>query len=178
MTARPSTYMHTYNTYSGVDIIATMTPTGGKPVVIGELQTISYSIHRDKFPVRVLGKINPIGFTTGGRTIAGSLIFTVFDRHIIMRIIDAMNSSMYESLTENDREDMKMNMKMDELPPIDITIAFKNELGDASNIKLYGITFVDEGQVMSIEDMITEQTMSYMAQDIELIKVGGDLNGL
>lgn len=171
-----SSYKDTYVTYSGADIIATMTPVGGSPVIIGELQTISYSTHRDKYPVRVLGKINPIGFTSGGRTIAGSLIFTVFDRHIIMKLINAMYGDTYNSLTEEDREDMKINMKMDELPPIDVTITLQNELGSSSYVRIYGITFVDEGQVMSIEDMITEQTMSYMAQDIELIQSGGGIN--
>lgn len=173
MKAKQSTYRETYSSYAGVDIIATMNVVGGQTVVIGELQTISYSIHRDKYPVRVLGKINAVGFTTGGRTIAGSLIFTVFDRHVIMRLIDSMTGGAYNSLTAEDKQSMYMNMKMDELPPIDVTITLCNEMGNKSHIRIYGITFVDEGQVMSIEDMITEQTMSYMAQDIELIQEGG-----
>lgn len=149
-----------------------MTPIGGKPIVIGEVQTISYSIHRDRYPVRVLGKINPVGFCAGGRLVAGSLIFTVFDRHVILRLLNALQGKTYDSLTTEDREEMVLNMKMDEMPPIDITISFANELGNMSHIRIYGVVFVDEGQVMSIEDMITEQTMSYMAQDIELIQAG------
>lgn len=172
MNANKSTYQHSYTSYAGVDIIATMNVVGGGTVVIGELQTISYSIHRDRYPVRVLGKINPIGFTVGGRTIGGSLIFTVFDRHVILKIIDSMIGETYSGLTPGDKESMRMNMKMDELPPIDVTITLVNEYGNSSHIRIYGIVFVDEGQVMSIEDMITEQTMSYMAQDIELIQGG------
>jgi intein/homing endonuclease len=112
--------------------------------------------------------------TTGGRTVAGSLIFTVFDRHLILRLVQAMNGPSYSTLTQDDKVEMITNMKMDELPPIDVTIHFANEYGNKSQIRIYGVVFVDEGQVMSIEDMITEQTMSYMAQDIELIQPGSD----
>ena len=31
------------------------------------------------------------------------------------------------------------------------------------------VTIVDEGQTMSVEDMMTENVMSYMARDIELM---------
>jgi hypothetical protein len=141
-----------YTSFSGTDIVATLAFPGKAPVVFGELQTITYSIHRDKFPVRTLGRINPKGFAFGGRTIAGSLIFTVFDRHAI---ISAFGSPF--SVT-------------DELPPFDVTINLKNEYGDASVIRITGITIIDEGQVMSIEDILTENTMSYMATDIVLME--------
>ncbi len=165
-----SKYTKTYTSFSGSDIVATITPVGGSTMVIGELQTISYSIHREKFPVRTLGRINPKGFTKGPRTIAGSLIFTVFDRHIIRKLIEkGLVGTSYSSIPELDKKDMMVNMKMDEMPPIDITITFNNEYGQRAVIRLYGITFIDEGQTMSIEDMITEQTMSYMAIDIEVL---------
>lgn len=40
--------------------------------------SISYSTIREKFPVRTLGNINPVGFTAGPRTISGSMAFTIF----------------------------------------------------------------------------------------------------
>lgn len=166
-----SPYTKTYTSYSGADIVATITPIGGAPQVIGELQTISYSIHREKFPVRTLGRINAKGFTKGPRTVAGSLVFTVFDDHVIKRVISyGLRGVPYNSIPKDDMEDMLENLKMDELPPIDITITLKNELGNESVLAIRGVTFIDEGQVMSIEDMITEQTMSYMARDVEVIK--------
>lgn len=108
--------------------------------------------------------------TKGQRTIAGSLIFTVFDKHLVRRIInEGLEGAPYDSIPREDKEDMLWNMKMDELPPLDVTITLNNEFGNRSVIRIYGITFIDEGQVMSIEDMITEQTMSYMAVDIDVI---------
>lgn len=168
-------YAKTYSSFSGTDIVASITPPGGKPIVFGELQTVSYSIHREKFPVRTLGSINPKGFTYGGRTIAGSLIFTVFDRHIIKEAVKQMfnNTNKEDNLYDLqtwEYTDMLNHMVIDEMPPFDITITFSNEYGQQSTMSILGVTIVDEGQVMSIEDMLTENTMSYMAMDIEVMR--------
>ncbi len=156
--------------FSGADIIASITPIGGKPKVFGELQTITYSIHREKFPVRSLGRINPKGFTQAGRTIAGSMIFTVFDRHAMQDAIKKDFLSHYGDMFTGDEAEIRAReLITDEMPPFNITISFVNEYGKASRLSIYGITIVDEGQVMSIDDMITENTMSYMARDIDLL---------
>jgi hypothetical protein len=172
----PSIYRKTYNTFSGADIVATITLPGGTPVVLGELQTISYSIHRDKFPARTLGRINPKGFSYGGRTIAGSLIFTVFDKNVLKSVIEqayhsqALGQMDLGSFTSAEQayqiNEMYYRMLADEMPPFDVTITFANEYGQMSSLAITGITIVDEGQVMSIEDMMTENTMAYQALDI------------
>jgi len=53
------------------------------------------------------------------------------------------------------------------LPPFDVVFSFFNEYGLAAKMKIYGITIVDEGQTMSIDDLITEQTYTYMARGIQ-----------
>lgn len=109
--------------------------------------------------------------TRGARTIAGSLVFTVFDRHLVSTMVDkGLYGDPYSNFNDDDREDMKLNMKLDEMPPVDITVTFSNELGNQSTLRLYGLVFVDEGQVMSIEDILTEQTLSYLAVDIEMLR--------
>lgn len=181
----------TYTSYSGCDIVATITIPNfaSQPLVIGELQTISYSIHREKSPVRTLGRANPVGFTYGTRTIAGSLIFTVFDKNLVYKIVRLIKEGLS---TQKNLQDYGNNIMgpgvsvltpsaidtyiqrietsrafvMDEMPPFDVTISFMNEYGHSSKLVIKGIVIVDEGQVMSIEDMITENTMSYMASDI------------
>lgn len=161
-------YVGANTSYSGSDIIASINIPGNKPMVFGELQTISYSIHREKHPVRTLGRINPKGFTYGGRTIAGSMIFTVFDRHVIQNAIlkELINT---DHGSYGDLRQLARIMVADEMPPFDVTISFTNEYGYASRIAIYGITIVDEGQVMSIDDVITENTMTYMARGIDLM---------
>ncbi len=153
-----------YTSYAGVDIIASITLPHGAPCVFGELQTITYSIHRDKFPVRSLGTINPKGYTMGGRNIAGTLIFTVFDRHAILHAINYISS-----LTNDEKHDIINHIVTDEMPPFDVTIMMGNEYGNKSIMQIYGVTIVDEGQVMSVEDILTENTMSYLATGIRLL---------
>lgn len=175
---------HVNTSFSGADIVATITPLGGKPIVFGEIQTLSYSIYRPTTPVYTLGRINPKGVVRGQRTIAGSLIFTVFDRHVLKSVVNAYNfdttatnmtlgnASTYK-FTEDELTEMKKRMKTDEMPPFDINITFLNEYGNSATLNLYGVHILTEGQTMSIEDMITENTMQYLAMDIDLMDQSG-----
>lgn len=188
-------YSKTYTSFSGADIVATITPLGGRPIVFGEIQTISYSIYRPTRPVYALGRINPKGVVRGQRTIAGSLIFTVFDRHVLKQVMESYRAGLTDKtinnakvvvpdrngnlvpgykFTESEIAEMKTNMKTDEMPPFDINITFLNEYGNSATLNIYGVHIITEGQTMSIEDMITENTMQYIAMDIDLM----DNNGL
>ena len=155
--------------FSGADIHATMViprigengyiDDDGEVLELAELQTISYSMHRENSPVRTLGHVNPRGFVKGSRTIAGSMIFTVFNEYAFYRIKNykkqlASTNGLYAPLA-------------DMLPPFDVVFSFFNEYGLAAKMKIYGITIVDEGQTMSIDDLITEQTYTYMARGIQ-----------
>lgn len=164
-----SIYKNTYTSFAGADIVATFTPRNGRPITLGELQTVSYSVYRPTVPVYALGRANPKGIVRGARTIAGSLIFTVFDRHVLSAMIKSVaadNEGIYgpKCPAKND------NIKSDELPPFDISISFMNEYGQSSRMVIYDVYIVTEGQTMSIEDMITENTMQFIAMDIELMK--------
>jgi len=167
-------YSKTYTSFAGTDIVATITmppQVGGDSYILGALQTISYSIHREVVPVRAIGRVSPLGFTAGQRTIGGSLIFTVFNKNVANTLKDILvNTTNWErrGLLDDTRKSSlsKEAILMDELPPFDITITMKNEYGQLSYLVISGIVIVDEGQVMSIEDMIVENTYSYMARDI------------
>lgn len=156
----PSIYQGTYTSFAGTDIIACINLPGQKPKVIGELQTISYSSYRPTQPVYALGQNNAKGVVRGARTIAGSLIFTVFDRHVLYDAIKEYNAS----------RDVACGIyKADELPGFDVTVNFMNEYGQSARLVIYGVHLISEGQTMSIEDMITENTMEYVAMDIDLM---------
>jgi hypothetical protein len=151
-----------YNTFAGTDILAEIllpnvaSTFQAEKITLGELQTISYSIHRENTPVRFLGHVSPGGFVKGPRTIAGSLIFTVFNYYAFYRLkqfSEAVGSGFFPLA--------------DMLPPFDVVITFVNEVGAMSKMKLMGVTIVDEGQTMSVDDLITEQTYSYMARGIQ-----------
>lgn len=147
-----------YETFSGTDMIATIVFPNAQPLVVGELTTVSYSIYRDKHPVRTLGRINTKGFTKGPRTVAGTLIFTVFQKHVV--------NSLKKKVPYMSN---MLALKTDELPPFDLYITMANEYGASSRLNIYGLTIVDEGKVMSVEDMFTENQWSYMARDIVLM---------
>ena len=139
-----SIYHATNASFSGCDIVATIeiAPTTGKKVyaTLGTLQTISYSIHQEKIPVRVLGNMNAKDWIFGPRTIAGSLVFAVLNKHWLVEL--------YDELYEN--AEMKgSHFIADEIPPFNITITFANEYGFDSKMVLYGVRIVDEGQTMS-----------------------------
>lgn len=148
-----------YSSYAGADIVAEIILPNEAPLTLGELQTISYSIHRENTPVRFVGHTNPRGFVRGPRTIAGSMIFTMFNSYAFYRLEKFRNA--ITSTTQS------LFPLADMLPPFDVAISFANELGSFSQMRIYGITIIDEGQTMSIDDLITEQTYSYMARGIQ-----------
>lgn len=127
---------------------------------LAELQTISVSTYREKYPVRALATTYPKGFTRGPRTIAGSMVFTVFDKNVLYEL-------QQTSLGEFDTSNVYTSGLIDQLPPMDITILFANELGQRSRMALYGVEFVSEGQTMSINDIFIENTVQYVARDID-----------
>jgi len=155
--------------FSGADIHATIIipkigedgflTNQGDILELAELQTISYSMHRENSPIRTLGHVNTRGFVKGARTIAGSMIFTQFNEYVFYRIdayrkILANTKGFYAPLA-------------DMLPPFDVVFTMFNEYGLSAKMKIYGITIVDEGTTMSIDDLITEQTYTYMARGIQ-----------
>jgi hypothetical protein len=82
-------YTKTYSTFSGCDILATF---NGR--TIGELQAITYSVSREKSPVYTMGCTEPRSFSRGKRGIAGTLVFTQFDRDaLIEEFRDKTNSA-------------------------------------------------------------------------------------
>lgn len=128
-------------------------------MVLAELQTLSASTARDKAAVRACGTVYPKAFTRGPREIAGSMVFTVFHQHVLYDLLEA-HASDFDGVNFT-------SVLMDQLPPFDILISFANEYGSVSRMGIYGVEFVNEGQVMSVEDMITENTVNYVARDID-----------
>ena len=87
-----SDYAKTYTSFSGCDIVCTF---GNK--TIGSLQAISYQIQREKAPIYTMGSAEPRSFSRGKRGIAGSLVFTVFDRDALLASLakDVTNESTF-----------------------------------------------------------------------------------
>lgn len=154
----------TNKSFSGVDMVVTcqLTINGTKEYfVLGSLQTLSYSIHMQRAPIRSIGNVNAKDYVLGPRTIAGSLVFAVFNKHFAYEMMNTITT----------RHELNSNYAFlaDELPPFDVTISFANEYGIQSKMAIYGIRLVNEGQVMSVNDIYTENTYQFVATDIEYL---------
>jgi len=71
----------TFTSMSGCDIQAFIEST-----LLGNIQGVSFSVTREKAPIYIMGSVDPVSFSRGKRGIAGSLIFTNFDREALYDI--------------------------------------------------------------------------------------------
>ena len=159
-----------YNSYSGCDIVVTAslpkkfsnTEIMNNYYTLGSLQTLSVSTHQDKRPVRSIGNVNAKEYVMGPRTIAGSLVFAVFDRHFASEIMNDLGGALMP----------------DEIPALNFTINMMNEYGRKSRMAIYGVKIINEGQVMSINDLYTENTYQFVALGMEVLTNETDKNSL
>lgn len=167
----------TYNSFSGADIVAYIhippvetnfadlgAPRQTDPIVgvLGTLQTISYSTHREVVPVRALGKVRAHAYTRGPRTIAGTMVWATMDQYVLAEALRYTYTGDWDPSTT----------LADQIPPFNIIITFNNEYGDVSTMGIYGIRFVNEGATMSVDDILMEQTNTYIATDIDMMHKG------
>ena len=97
------------------------------------------------------------------------MIFTIFNEHALSRLVRAMGNSR----TYGERDTELSTLLPDQLPPIDLTLVFANEYGSLSDLRLYGVEFVTDGQVFSIEDLLSESTMNFVCRDADIMTSRG-----
>lgn len=178
-------YTENYTTFSGADIVASF---GG--VAIGSLMGITWSVTREKAPIYTMGSPSPRSFSRGKRGIAGSLIFTVFDRPGLYAMLDKhlqTGDAKYYTRTSNilpgtdattrhrgivpiatQSLDVRAAMPYyaDQIPPFNVTITFANEYGQAAVRSIYGVELLNEGSGASMEDIVMEETMTFIAREL------------
>jgi hypothetical protein len=120
-----------------------------------ELETISISSARSVFPVRRLGENHVHQYTRGGRTIAGTLVFTTFSRDVF--------AELYR-LHGGDKMDSSTPFFVDQIPPFHILLSGINEYGVRINAALINVTLSNWGTTFSIHDLKIESTYTYVAQ--------------
>lgn len=165
--------------YSATDIEAVIMGTDkttGEDVLvnIGDIQTLTYSSHRDASPVRLLGRSNPIAHTMGARTIAGSLIFATFNKRALAELYSGASQITLVGTLPEDRVEPISNARIlkptDTIPPFDIVLYFASESGNDSVMMLYRVQVFSEGQTFSIQDVYTEHTMQYLAAGVSMME--------
>ena len=186
----------TYTSYSGVDIKAVV---GG--TIVGNLQAISYAIQREKAPIYVMGRVDPLSFSRGKRGIAGTMISLMLDEHLLyaepfknevfVGDVDAIrpntafsatdnlaqgtagreqnldNPGIFTSMTNVSQAHQVMNpFYVDQIRPFDVVIIAMNEYGNGAQMRIYGIEILNEGSGFSIDDIVIENQMTYVARTI------------
>lgn len=166
-------FLHTdeQGSFSGVDIKGTLTILGtrGLPIVIdlANINAVSWSTHRDKVPVRRIGRSYAQAYTHGPRTIAGSLVFINFNKAALWDVISTIDTQTEDSPVKS--------IMTDQLPPFNIHFLLVNEDGLTGFMSIFGIEIVDEGMVMGTDEAYLETTMQYIARDIDLLNPGPNL---
>lgn len=182
-----SRFTDTYTTFSGADIVCTF---GGVPV--GSLSGITWSVTREKAPIFTMGSPNPRSYSRGKRGLAGSLIFTVFDRpglydmllahkedesvkyftrnHNVMPGFDTDMNISHRGIVPVQTQTTEIRKAFpyyaDQIPPFDVSITFANEYGQAAVRSIYGVEILNEGSGASMDDIVIEETMTYVCRDI------------
>jgi hypothetical protein len=139
---------------------------------LGEITSFSWSVHRDKGPYRTLGRTYPKTYTRGPRTIAGTMIFTVFHEHVLHELL-RLHLGYYSTGTSDFDKYTYTTMLVDQLPPLDISLIFANEYGAISHMGFWGIEFFQEGGTFSIQDIFSENVLQYVARDFDPLHVVG-----
>lgn len=60
----------------------------------------------------------------------------------------------------------------DTLPPLDVVMTFANEYGQAAFQKIYDLDFLNEGSGVSVDSIVMEREMSWIARRISSIMTG------
>jgi hypothetical protein len=173
-----------YSSFSGIDIIAVV---GDIP--IATMQGISYSITREKAPIYTFGHANPRSFSRGKRGIAGSMIFTLFDRSALYQLMAGDLSGTYDYYAKEGEEYALNNGNadpwawansittddgltttkrhaeyMDQIMPFNITLIAQNEYGLAAWKAILGVEILNEGGGLSVDDITNEEQTTYVAR--------------
>lgn len=150
---------------------------------LGTCISISYSVYREKSPVFNLGENVIDGFSINKKYVAGSFVNAVLGKDELAEFINQYSKyakqvdlqnfqelatyTAYKNKTESDQVKKFHTFMKDDLTSFNVDIIFTSEYtDDASVITLYGCNFMNNGQVMSIHDLVSEYTLSFVAKDI------------
>lgn len=182
----------TFASYSGADIHAVF---GDK--VFGEIQMISYKQDREKAPVYTMGSADLRTIARGKRLLTGACVFVMFDTDALLdamngagRKLPYLNKqdvslrsnekaftdaeiyggSAFDSTYDSTNLAFNVNTTadhLDQILPFDITIVGANEYGNVSKMVVKGVELMTEAGGMSVDDMVLEKQVSFIARRIE-----------
>ena len=155
--------------------------------VAKDILTVSHSVSRSKLPVTNLGEASMSGMSIGSRMVAGSII-KLFSRYdSLSTYVKTFVATRWDKLNEKDKENISdtgtsisfkefSDYMRDDISPFNIhlvntveTLLAKDYEKDASVPRvssIIGATIINNGKVFSIENLITEETLSFIAKTV------------
>ena len=155
--------------------------------VAKDILTVSHSVSRSKLPVTNLGEASMSGMSIGSRMVAGSII-KLFSRYdSLSTYVKTFVATRWDKLNEKDKQDVSTtgtsisfkefsDYMRDDISPFNIhlvntveTLLPKDYEKDASVPRvssIIGATIINNGKVFSIENLITEETLSFIAKTV------------
>lgn len=166
-----------------------------EPVLLTSMATISLSIHEAKSPVRRLGERGISGVSRSLRTIAGSIVFLVLKDHPLRELAIKDPANFYPELIGYSRDlnyrgvggisgfdvkDNKMVNKISSLiSPFNIVLNYSTEVNvqnEIASLMIEGVEIVTEGIVTSVNDMVSEVVVQFIAQNVITLTHSGSKN--
>lgn len=158
-------------------------------IIMKSIISISVSTARAKMPVIHLGQNSVNGFALGNKTVAGSIIKTLIFNDEFSKAIEIFTDKSLKERKSTFFEDLGSktffeggkysithkhfdDIMRDDIVPFNIhTFAYSEYTGPKNKFlmnSVYGCTLINEGQVQSIENLITENTFTYIAKYAKL----------
>lgn len=167
-----------YNySYSGADcdVFATRDGVNGGPIHLENISTVSISMYEAKAPVRRLGHAAPVGFTGNIRSIAGSLIFVVVREHPLREVMnkfERFNKHVDDEISQKGFAQSKDVFNAGMIKPFNLMLMYKNEVDKlGAGIRINNVEFISEGIVTSVNDMVTEVVLQFVATEIDQLEL-------
>jgi len=171
--ARDTMMYHTFNGTS-VSVVAML---GNSVTELDGMVSLSWSLHREKIPLRLVGKVSPTSRGKGSRTVAGTMVFTLTDHHPLLDLLPG-TLPIAKPGEGVDTKNFTPMLLSDEFPPFDINVIMTNEYGFATMLTIYGVEFQDEGGVISVDNVLSELVLQYTAFTMDpLIQVKPNSDG-
>ena len=155
--------------------------------VANDILTVSHSVSRSKLPVTTLGEVSMSGISIGSRMVAGSII-KLFSRYdSLSSYVKTFVATRWDKLNEESKKNISdtgtsisfkefSDYMRDDISPFNIhlvntveTLLPKDTEKDASVPRvssIIGATIINNGKVFSIENLITEETLSFVAKTV------------
>lgn len=151
-------------------------------IYMPDMITVAHSVSRAKMPVTLLGETSVSGLALGTKLVAGSIVKLFSRGDLLTKHIKTFTEARFEALRKtgwvaqlsditNNTSYVEVSDHMrDDIAPFNIHLISTSEyMGDGNIPKIdsiIGCTIINTGKVASIENLITEETLSFMAKTV------------